>query len=558
MSFMRIPTILMAWLLFYCLSGCNKPLNFQQADTPDTTQASVQHRKVLLITLCGARGNVLKEADVPAIKSLLPQSVYSWDAVSDTVTTDAAAWAALYTGVPSVQSGVNGDNYKHYLSGQYPAFPLLLQPGTKTVQIINAEARKTLNDSLLPADKLTLLKSAADDQAVTQAAVSRLKDSTQDLLMVTFDAINEAGKTHGYSDTSTAYLKAMHQTDTYISQILAALKARPQYSQENWLIILTSDHGGTDQGSYGENNAAARNTFVIYFNSAFSAKEIKMPLVNVPYDGTYPFFERTGNVDHAAYTNNPAYHFGSDKDFTIEFNINTLTSGSESYQNPIVSNKNWDDGKNPGWVVYLYNGLIGYNFATKEGLRVDQLGGPFVADGKWHHISVSFNRQGNISIYMDGKFFIAGGSIKDGGNTDSGLPMGVGTDGTLDFNWGTLKSTVSDVRIWDKLLDPATIFNWSFITVTPEHPDYTHLIGYWKFNDPTEISAIKDYSKTDAPLTVIGGLSWNQISGVLNYSQTDPSQQVPKSFDVSLNILVWMGVKIQPDTGLPGTLWLLN
>src|SRR5699024_7315218 len=105
-------------------------------------------------------------------------------------------------------------------------------------------------------------------------------------------------------------------------------------------------------GTYGGKSFQERNTFVLYYNPSFTQEEIKMPLINVSYSGTYPFFYRKNGVDHAAYTYDPTYHFGADQDFTIEFNIRAKES-SQRRDNPVITNKNWNSGSNLGWLVYL-------------------------------------------------------------------------------------------------------------------------------------------------------------------------------------------------------------
>ncbi len=48
--------------------------------------------------------------------------------------------------------------------------------------------------------------------------------------------------------------------------MLAALTARPNYANEEWLIVVTSDHGGTGSG-HGGQTAAERDTLLILNNN---------------------------------------------------------------------------------------------------------------------------------------------------------------------------------------------------------------------------------------------------------------------------------------------------
>ena len=57
----------------------------------------------------------------------------------------------------------------------------------------------------------------------------------------------------------------MHKMDEYIGQLLDAIKARPNYYYEDWLIVITSNHGGKADGTYGGMSLEERNMFGIFY-----------------------------------------------------------------------------------------------------------------------------------------------------------------------------------------------------------------------------------------------------------------------------------------------------
>src|SRR5699024_4279278 len=150
-------------------------------------------------------------------------------------------------------------------------------------------------------------------------------------------------------------------------------------------------------------------------------------------------------------------------------------------------NKDWSSGSNIGWMIYKQDGNIRLNYRGADASRHDVRDGPVVADGKWHHISVTFNRQKEIIFYENGKFYEAGRTSKGDGNIVSGLPLGIGSDATLDYGYygdnATGDNYIAGIRVWNTVLDPETIAKWSFIPVTKAHPYYDNLIGYWKANN---------------------------------------------------------------------------
>ncbi|SEW36704.1 LamG-like jellyroll fold domain-containing protein [Chitinophaga arvensicola] len=532
--------------LLLLAGSCNKPALFEHNVATDSLPPAIR-KKVLVIAIEGARGQVVRDADIPNMKALLPNSIYSWDAVTDTATADAASWASLFTGVINYKNGVSG---AAYTGNQFTAYPAFTQRfGERKLDITAISSSTSLNDTLLKGN--TLVKTTGNDAATKDSAVGRLQHSDPDILVVALSSVHTAGVNNGFSDNADAYTTAIHQADAYIGEVLGAMRSRKNYASEDWLVIIASNHGGTDQGTYGGSSFAERNNFLLYYNRSFTGKMQEMPLLNVPYEGTFPFFYRKDGKDHAAYTKDEAFHFGDAQNFTIEFNIQTTYAGGDDHG--IVSNKNWGSGGNIGWVIYKTSGNIRLNYRGASASRIDVRTGPPVADGKWHHITVTFDRQGVVNFYKDGKYFVSGPSIKGMGTVDAGLPFVVGTDGTLNYTDGSSGDNyIADIRVWNSVLPESVIYDWAFRPVTPLHPAYSSLIGYWKANEGPTGNIIRDYSRTGADLVISNGLQWDVKKDILNPSDVDATLLVPHSMDLAVNALAWMGVKMQQGWQLDG------
>jgi hypothetical protein len=157
---------------------------------------------------------------------------------------------------------------------------------------------------------------------------------------------------------------------------------------------------------------------------------------------------------------------------------------------------------------------------------------------------------------MDGKFFVSGGSIANKGSLDAGLPLAIGSDGTLNYGYNGANTSgenyIADVRVWNTVLPAATIEAWAFRTVTNQHPSYASLIGYWKANEQPGGNTIKDYSPSGVDLVMQNTPRWDARTDVLNPSSIDATLLVPRAMDLTSNVLAWMGVKMKPDWGLDG------
>jgi arylsulfatase A-like enzyme len=58
------------------------------------------------------------------------------------------------------------------------------------------------------------------------------------------------------------YLNAISHVDSHIGELLRAMKARPQFTDEDWLVLVCTDHGGRGN-SHGGDSDAERKIWLI-------------------------------------------------------------------------------------------------------------------------------------------------------------------------------------------------------------------------------------------------------------------------------------------------------
>ncbi len=95
--------------------------------------------------------------------------------------------------------------------------------------------------------------------------------------------------------------------------------------------------------------------------------------------------------------------FGED-DFSILF----WYKGEEEkkVEGSILANKDWDSGANQGFAIGNFSGGnpgIGLNYTAEGSQRKDTSRYTAATDGKWHHIAATFDRDGLMVLYIDGK-----------------------------------------------------------------------------------------------------------------------------------------------------------
>ncbi len=166
-----------------------------------------------------------------------------------------------------------------------------------------------------------------------------------------------------------------------------------------------------------------------------------------------------------------ALRFGEDIDFSISLWVQSTSAftdnrenGGTNYDPAIISNKDWNSGGNPGWVIAANSSNQGGGIGNLEwnigdgGSRADfDQTNVQINDGEWHHILVSHDRDGDAVFYLDG-IQVGTVNIAGIGDIDSDLPTNIGTDGTEGTGWENwFPGSLDDVAIWRRVVTPAEV-----------------------------------------------------------------------------------------------------
>jgi bisphosphoglycerate-independent phosphoglycerate mutase (AlkP superfamily) len=102
------------------------------------------------------------------------------------------------------------------------------------------------------------------DAEVARLAVEALGRHDPDAMFVYFGNVDVAGHNHGFHPSVPQYTDAIHAVDGHVGAVIAALRARPSHADEDWLVLVCTDHGG--QGTRHGDGAGVPeiyNTFLI-------------------------------------------------------------------------------------------------------------------------------------------------------------------------------------------------------------------------------------------------------------------------------------------------------
>ena len=101
-----------------------------------------------------------------------------------------------------------------------------------------------------------------DSDSHLQAMNEITGEDCADFLFVIYECTDSAGHGSGFSYNNPEYKSAFLKEDAYAYDVIKAIESRETYGTEDWLIIITSDHGGFGTG-HGGASVQERMTFVV-------------------------------------------------------------------------------------------------------------------------------------------------------------------------------------------------------------------------------------------------------------------------------------------------------
>lgn len=171
-------------------------------------------------------------------------------------------WASILTGKWGVENGV----IDHVPLKKAPT--VLLQLAREGVSasfnaswpdhftITYSEEIKTANAENVP---LTF-NQVEDDEPLHEQIINEIENGTECIFAI-YEAPDHNGHSTGFGNGNYRYVVGVTDLDRMAFEQIERIKARDEYKDENWLFIITSDHGGHGTG-HGAQMTEDRETFL--------------------------------------------------------------------------------------------------------------------------------------------------------------------------------------------------------------------------------------------------------------------------------------------------------
>jgi len=557
---LRYPLAVLLMVAMVAVFSCNKEL----ADKKDFSNntggevADAQKQKVLYVIVDGARGESIFKSPTPNLSRMIKTGMFTINSVSDENGLNATSWADMLTGVDKTKHKVISEDFANNKLADYPMFFKRVKDNT-TLRTAAFGISQSLNSKLVT--NADVSSTFATDDAVKAATLTELANNDAAVVLAEFQGVDKAGAQYGYDASVPEYAAAISTIDTYIGELNNAIKARANFSKENWLIVIASNKGGAYPviPALMDNTLFSKpllNSFIILYNPNFKSTIYNKPssLTSLPYAGSFGRLngDTIASVDA---TKSNLYNFGTTGEYTVEFKLKVQTFGTQNApiffktSSPANSTTGWwiiHNGSNGTWRL---GGLASTTIATPTTKAMET--------NRWYIIGFKIYFVGTVryvQLYQDGDP-IGTPTVITGRNVNNSEPLVAGYRSGFG---NTAKQFIADIRIFNVAVPDAVLKDYSCqVALDASHPYYNNLIGYWPALDGTG-TLIKDQSKSKNDFVFQKSNQWVTFEDYDSKFCIKPSPElykvVPRGVDIPTFILGWLNINA---TGfnLDGKVW---
>jgi hypothetical protein len=210
--------------------------------------------KALVIMLDGLRGDAVENLEMPHLQRLIagkwqPGYKCAWSLGANTVrdgsTESAPNHVAIATGMTVKKTGISWNPDLLSRGTRLPTWLARLakaRPGTRPLHIFS-----WYGDLRMSPDYGVKFIFDRDDANAKELAGIVARDDAPDAIMWYIDRPDHAGHGFGYYPYTPEYRTALKVCDGEIGGVLNAIASRRTFAEEDWLVIVTADHGGWDR-----------------------------------------------------------------------------------------------------------------------------------------------------------------------------------------------------------------------------------------------------------------------------------------------------------------------
>lgn len=229
--------------------------------------------KVLLIGIDGVRPDIMAMASTPHLDSLASNGTFTPRARTVYPSVSGPGWSSYLTGVWPDKHGVTSNQFEGKNFEEYPdIFARIesIRPELETFAVADWPPIVTdsnngpiISDAVDTKHFVELIDTGwldADEESVRHAERA-LANGNPDVMFVYLASPDKAG--HHFRSIGEEYVAAIEAADAYVGRLVHAVNQRSTADVEDWLILVSTDHGRRPNGGHGGDTDEERTIFYI-------------------------------------------------------------------------------------------------------------------------------------------------------------------------------------------------------------------------------------------------------------------------------------------------------
>ena len=265
----------MSWTRVVVLAGTLVACGGSKPDAPLPTEgadsAGAQQPRALFVGIDGMRPDAMRAADTPHLDRLRAEGTWTWSAQTQLTgaTSSAPGWTSIFTGVEVEVHGVRANGVYDTYDRSHPTFAQVARQTLGHPTMAVAHWPEVLS-AIHPPEAFDESLLASDD-GVTDTLATAIGGAVAHLYVAHLDDVDHAGHASGFSVDNPDYIAAIEAQDARLGALLAAIDARP--ATEDWLVVVTTDHGGAGT-NHGDQNADCQVIPFVVWGGGAPAREL--------------------------------------------------------------------------------------------------------------------------------------------------------------------------------------------------------------------------------------------------------------------------------------------
>ena len=236
--------------------------------------------RVMVIGIDGVRSDVAKisaSRDESGLARMASEGAWTYDSNVGPNSISGPSWSSMLTGVWCDRHGVMGNGFDNHKLDQHLDLIDRVERYDSSLKTASLVYWEPISNLIIGPGIADIQERYEEDAQVHERAVEILREDIDlDLFFVAYDDPDYAGHVHGFSPDVPEYVDAVKLADDRFAELLDVLDERISRG-EDWLVIVTSDHGGggsTLRGHSASSSVVDLTTFMMVRGGETVAGEI--------------------------------------------------------------------------------------------------------------------------------------------------------------------------------------------------------------------------------------------------------------------------------------------